>query len=275
MSFKFPRGQWVNGCGIVVHGSALKSWLWTSFDNVYLIVKALYRNFDLLSLNYFWLIDLHASRRANSQCLKLIVTLSPMTSENWIGPFKLEARKWNYYRLNKKRLSLQVRQHFIFYHYYYTPAPPKVEWEYTGFTRCLSVRLSVRPSIRPSVDKVSRTFWKNIGSIHFFFLKNSHLCSTRLQNRNLYWIFLDEVGSDQSRGILSPFIGTVCLFGWHFWKYVIHNMLNPMPFWIGKFDGDALVYEMGCRSSHNPVFIQSVFSIRLSPHDMSLRTWLC
>ena len=31
------------------------------------------------------------------------------------------------------------------------------------------------------------------------------------QNRNLYWIFLDEVGSDQSGGILSPFMGTACL----------------------------------------------------------------
>ena len=41
-------------------------------------------------------------------------------------------------------------------------------------------------------------------------LKNSHLCSTRLQNKNLYWIFLDEVGSDQSGGILSPFMGTAC-----------------------------------------------------------------
>ena len=35
------------------------------------------------------------------------------------------------------------------------------------------------------------------------FLKNSHLCSTRLQSRNLYWIFLDEVGSDQ-RGVYCP-----------------------------------------------------------------------
>ena len=44
------------------------------------------------------------------------------------------------------------------------------------------------------------------------FLKNSHLCSTRLQNKNLYWIFLDEVGGDQSGGILSPFMGTACWF---------------------------------------------------------------
>ena len=65
---------------------------------------------------------------------------------------------------------------------------------------------------------VSGIFEKTIGSIHFIpgiypygvslltpihvrvpsliFLKNSHLCSTWLQNRNLYWIFLDEMGSD-------------------------------------------------------------------------------
>ena len=48
----------INGCGIDMHGSALKYWSWTSFDNVYLTVKALMRNFILLSLNYFWLIDL-------------------------------------------------------------------------------------------------------------------------------------------------------------------------------------------------------------------------
>ena len=48
----------INGCGVDIHGSALKSWLWTSFDNVYLTVKALMRYFNLLSLNHFWLIDL-------------------------------------------------------------------------------------------------------------------------------------------------------------------------------------------------------------------------
>ena len=57
---------------------------------------------------------------------------------------------------------------------------------------------------------VSGTFWKNYWLNYFFFLKNSLLCSTRLQNRNLYWIFLDEVGSDQSGGILSLFMGTAC-----------------------------------------------------------------
>ena len=54
---------------------------------------------------------------------------------------------------------------------------------------------------------VSGTFWKKLLVPFKVFLKNSHMCSTRLQNRNLYWIFLDEVGSDQSRGILSPIYG--------------------------------------------------------------------
>ena len=32
------------------------------------------------------------------------------------------------------------------------------------------------------------------------------------RNRNIYWIFLDEVGSDQSGGILSPFMDTACSY---------------------------------------------------------------
>ena len=41
--------------------------------------------------------------------------------------------------------------------------PRSTEDGYTGFNRCLSVRLSVRPS----VDTFSGTFRKTIGSIHF------------------------------------------------------------------------------------------------------------
>ena len=55
----------------------------------------------------------------------------------------------------------QVSMKFESYFYHYTPAPPKVEWGYTGFTP-MSVRPSVRPSFRPSVDKVSGTFWKKL-----------------------------------------------------------------------------------------------------------------
>ena len=56
---------------------------------------------------------------------------------------------------------------------------------------------------------VSGTFRKNYSKFFWnkFFPED---CSTRQQNRNLYWIFLDEVGSDQSGGILSPFMGTAC-----------------------------------------------------------------
>ena len=53
---------------------------------------------------------------------------------------------------------------------------------------------------------VSGTFWKKLLAQFSVFLKNSHLCSTRLQNRNIYWIFLDEVGSDQSGDILWGYI---------------------------------------------------------------------
>ena len=176
--------------------------------------------------------------------------------------------------------------------YYYTPAPPNVEWGYIGFPP-MSVRPSVRLSVRPSVHEVSGTFWKklltqfisylafnaygvslltpfifvflasflalwwpniwpkiglpelfekNIGSINFF-LKNSYLCSTRLQNINLYWIFLDEVGSDHCGGILSPFMGTACCHNilachaltirWHLIlrSKVIHTFLNMSCKW--------------------------------------------
>ena len=92
------------------------------------------------------------------------------------------------------------------------------------------------PNIWPKMG-FPELFEKTISSIHFIpgiypygvslltpihfrvpsliFLKNSHLCSTWLQNRNLDWIFLDEVGSDQSGSILSPFMGAACLDFFH------------------------------------------------------------
>ena len=50
---------------------------------------------------------------------------------------------------------------------HYTPAPPKVERGYTGFT-LMSVRPSVCPSVCPSVGKVSATFRENywLNSFH-------------------------------------------------------------------------------------------------------------
>ena len=65
------------------------------------------------------------------------------------------------------------------------------------------------PHFRPSGGQI---FWPKMGFPELLaqfsvFLKNSHLCSTQLQNRNLNWIFLDELGSDQSGDILSSFMG--------------------------------------------------------------------
>ena len=81
---------------------------------------------------------------------------------------------------------------------------------------------------------VSATFWKKLLAQFIIFLKNSHLSSTRLPNRNLNWIFLDEVVSDQSGGMMSPFMGTACfsrssvkLQGHTGWKI---NDFNPI--WV-------------------------------------------
>ena len=72
-----------------------------------------------------------------------------------------------------------------------------------------------------------RFFWNKV------FLKNSHLCSTRLQNRNLYWVFLDEVGRDQSGDILFPFMGTAC------YKQNLHTIMHNNNF---CFEYDKNVY---------------------------------
>ena len=65
------------------------------------------------------------------------------------------------------------------------------------------------------------TFWKNywLNSFHTWHLP------LWLKNINLYWIFLDEVGSDQSRGILSPFMGTACwgAFQMHSSLFEVHS----------------------------------------------------
>ena len=79
----------INGCGIDIHGSALKSWLWTSFDNVYLTVKALMRNFNLLSLNYFGLIDLPVEELITMVCLKSSHPVTP-----WQVKIRLDHLNW-------------------------------------------------------------------------------------------------------------------------------------------------------------------------------------
>ena len=82
---------------------------------------------------------------------------------------------------------------------------------------------------RPLVAKylaengVSGIFWKTIGSIHYIL---------GIYPYGDIWmrIFLDEVGSDQIGGILSPFMGTACCT-WELshtshldcaWKFMLH-----------------------------------------------------
>ena len=114
-----------------------------------------------------------------------------------------------------------------------------VSWPLYTFVFLASLSALWWPNIRPK-NGVSGTFWKTIGSIDFILylaftlmgwvfwplfifvflasfsalwwpnIWHSHLCSTRMQNINLYWIFLVEVGSDQSGGILSPFMDRAC-----------------------------------------------------------------
>ena len=57
-------------------------------------------------------------------------------------------------------LSYILHLSILYCVYDITPPSTEVGMGYTGFTRCLSVRLSV--------DKVSETFEKIIGSIHFY-----------------------------------------------------------------------------------------------------------
>ena len=70
---------------------------------------------------------------------------------------------------------------------------------------------------------VSGTFWKNywLNSFHTWHLPlwgESLDPYTFSCSEPLCWIFLDEVGSDQSGGILSPFMGTACLFFLLWWQ---------------------------------------------------------
>ena len=62
----------------------------------------------------------------------------------------------------------------------------QIFWHFPNFLHKLLRYLKYHDTL---VGKMMpKFFWNNV------LLKNSHLCSTRLQNRNLYWIFLDEVG---------------------------------------------------------------------------------
>ena len=85
-------------------------------------------------------------------------------------------------------------------------------------------------------NRVSGTFWNN-------YWLNSFFCCWRIPIRvahdcKIYWIFLDEVGSDQSGGILSPFMGTACWWGmecplWiHNEIYIVHMSLRYMYYCV-------------------------------------------
>ena len=77
----------------------------------------------------------------------------------------------------------------------------------------------------PLVAKIDRKsgfpqlFAKTVGSIHFIpgiYTYGVSLWTPIdfrpqwLKNRTICWVFLDGVGTDQSGGILSPFMGTAC-----------------------------------------------------------------
>ena len=82
---------------------------------------------------------------------------------------------------------------------------------YTFFVFLASFLALWWPNIWPKMG-FPELFEKTIGSIHFFPWRIP--TCTQLQNRNLYWIFLDEVGSDQSGVILFSFMGTAC-YTWY------------------------------------------------------------
>ena len=75
----------------------------------------------------------------------------------------------------------------------------------------------------PKIDRKSglpQLFAETVGSIHFIpgiYTYGVSLWTPIdfrpqwLKNKTICWVFLDGVGTDQSGGILSPFMGTACL----------------------------------------------------------------
>ena len=109
------------------------------------------------------------------------------------GPFgsPIFGRKWVFRNfLKKKKLLAQFISHLAFI------LMGWISWPLYIFVFLASFSTLWWPNI-----------WQKMGFPELF---EKTLCSIRLQNRNLYWIFLDEVGSDQSGDIVSPFIGTAC-----------------------------------------------------------------
>ena len=88
--------------------------------------------------------------------------------------------------------------------------------------RCLSVRPSVcRQGFRNFLKKLLAQSIPYIPGIYPYglsLLTPIHFCVPN-PNRNHCWIFLNEVVSDQSVGILSPFMGTAC-FSCNIWGCV-------------------------------------------------------
>ena len=118
--------------------------------------------------------------------------------------------------------------------HHFTPFHRRWNGDILDSPRCLSVRASVYPSVyrqgfRNFLKKMLAQFisymtftfvgWVSWLLFIFMFLASfSGLWWPNIwpkmgfpelkKNRYLYWIFLDEVGSDQSEGVLSPFMGT-------------------------------------------------------------------
>ena len=155
---------------------------------------------------------------------------------------------------------------------FYTPAPPKVEWGYTGFT--LSVRPSVRPSIRPSGDKVSGTFWKNwwFNSFHTWHLPlwgeslvQPHFQPSGGQIFGRKWGFRNFL-----KKLLAQFISYLAftLMGWVSWPLYIFVFLASFPalWWpnIWPKMGSPELFEKTIGSIH---FIPGIY-----PYGVSLLT---
>ena len=125
----------------------------------------------------------------------------------------------------------QVSMKFESYFYHYTPAPPKVEWGYTGFTP-MSVRPSVRPSVLPSVCRQGfRNFLKKIiGSIHFIPGISPHGVSLL----NLIQFHVPSLFSALWWPNLWPKMGFPELFENNYWPNSFHTW--HLPLWGESLD---------------------------------------
>ena len=103
--------------------------------------------------------------------------------------------------------------------YHYTPTPPKVEWGYTGFTRCLSVRLSI--------DKVSGTF-----------LNNCWLNLFHTWHLPLWGESLDLYTFSCSKPHFRPSGGQIVGWKWGFWNFLkklLAQLISYLAFTINRW----------------------------------------